>query len=81
MTPGLGAPFSDAGRRGSRPKRVIGELEFELGAVFRNPREAPLLFTDPRTIERRLLLFADALPLDRTRIPGGHSRRPCCPSS
>jgi streptomycin 6-kinase len=49
------------------PKGVVGETEYELGALLRNPREAPELFADPATVERRLALLTSALGLDRTR--------------
>jgi streptomycin 6-kinase len=35
--------------------------------LLRNPREAPELFADPATVERRLALLTSALGLDRTR--------------
>ena len=49
------------------PKGVIGELEYEIGAVFRNPYERPELFTSRPTIERRLEQFTNKLNLDYER--------------
>lgn len=50
------------------PKGVIGELEYEVGALLRNPVEQPELFTNPATIERRLQILTSRLPLDHTRV-------------
>jgi streptomycin 6-kinase len=52
------------------PKGVIGELEYEVGAVLRNPYERPELFTAPSTIEKRAERFAFRLNLDIGRILG-----------
>ena len=52
------------------PKGVIGELEYEVGAALRNPREAPALFTAPATIERRLHQLTAERHLDRARALG-----------
>jgi streptomycin 6-kinase len=49
------------------PKGVIGEVEYEVGAVIRNPIENPDLFTSPETVERRLHHFARRLNLDIER--------------
>jgi len=49
------------------PKGVIGEVEYEVGAVLRNPIEHPDLFTSPDTIARRLRCFAHVLNLDADR--------------
>ncbi len=49
------------------PKGVIAELEFELGAILRNPYERPDLFASPATVEKRLNHFARLLPLDCAR--------------
>jgi streptomycin 6-kinase len=46
------------------PKGVIGEIEYELGAVLRNPFARPELFTSRATIERRLNQFANILDVD-----------------
>jgi streptomycin 6-kinase len=50
------------------PKGVIGEPEYELGALLRNPREAPETYTRPDIIRRRARSLADALELDTARI-------------
>ena len=50
------------------PKGVIGELEYEIGAVLRNPFERPELFLARATIERRLKAFANKLNLDFERM-------------
>ncbi|HEY3581410.1 MAG TPA: aminoglycoside phosphotransferase family protein [Pyrinomonadaceae bacterium] len=50
------------------PKGVVGELEYEVGALLRNPVELPKLFTQRATVERRLEILARALPLDRSRV-------------
>ncbi|HSD46685.1 MAG TPA: aminoglycoside phosphotransferase family protein [Pyrinomonadaceae bacterium] len=50
------------------PKGVVGELEYEVGALLRNPVELPELFTNPATIERRLKILTTLLPLDHTRV-------------
>ena len=50
------------------PKGVVGELEYEVGALLRNPVEQPELFKDPATIERRVDILTSLLPLDRSRV-------------
>ena len=50
------------------PKGVIGELEYEIGAVLRNPGEWPELFLARATIERRLKAFSSKLNLDYERM-------------
>ena len=50
------------------PKGVVGEIEFELGAALRNPREIPDLYATTSAIERRVGQFASALRLDAARI-------------
>ncbi|HEX9967322.1 MAG TPA: aminoglycoside phosphotransferase family protein [Solirubrobacterales bacterium] len=50
------------------PKGVVGELEYEVGAVLRNPYERPELFAAPSTIEKRVERFALELNLDVGRI-------------
>jgi streptomycin 6-kinase len=47
------------------PKGVVGEREYEYGALLRNP--VPVL-VEPRTLARRADQLAEALELDRTRI-------------
>lgn len=49
------------------PKGVVGELEYELGALLRNPVELPELYKDPATIHRRVAILCDLLHLDRSR--------------
>ena len=49
------------------PKGVAGEIEYEIGAVMRNPYERPDLFLAQSTIERRLKQFADRLAVDYER--------------
>jgi streptomycin 6-kinase len=49
------------------PKGVAGEIEYEIGAVMRNPIERPDLFLSRSTIERRLRQFADSLAVDYER--------------
>lgn len=49
------------------PKGVIGELEYEVGALLRNPVEQPELFANRLTIERRLDILTSFLPLDHSR--------------
>ena len=59
---------SDRGWLAIDPKGVVGELEYEVGAVLRNPYERPELFTVPSTIQKRLERFACKLNLDARRI-------------
>ena len=49
------------------PKGVVGELEYEVGALLRNPVEQPDLFATPAIIERRLGILTKALNLDYGR--------------
>lgn len=49
------------------PKGVMGELEYEIGAVLRNPFERPDLFLSRPVIERRMQQFTDRLDLDYER--------------
>ena len=49
------------------PKGVIGELEYELGAILRNPGELPGLFTDELVIRSRLDRLCSTLGLDLER--------------
>jgi len=49
------------------PKGVIGELEYELGALLRNPVEFPGVFANPVTIKRRLEILTTTLHLDYSR--------------
>jgi streptomycin 6-kinase len=59
---------SDRGWLAIDPKGVIGELEFEIGAVLRNPFEQPELFLSRSVIESRLKKFASQLTLDYGRM-------------
>lgn len=52
------------------PKGVVGEMEYELGALFRNPRETPVIFTNVRTFEYRLSVWCSRLALDERRAAG-----------
>lgn len=52
------------------PKGVIGEVEYEIGAVLRNPAERPDLFASSEIVERRLKHFARRLNLDFERALG-----------
>ena len=52
------------------PKGVVGELEYEIGAIVRNPIEQPEWFTSGDVIERRLHQFADRLYLNYDRMLG-----------
>jgi streptomycin 6-kinase len=50
------------------PKGVVGEIEYEIGAAMRNPCELPDLFTDRRTIARRIGRLCSVLQLDAPRV-------------
>ena len=52
---------SDRGWLAIDPKGVAGEIEYEIGAVLRNPTERPDLFASPAHVERRLNRFARRL--------------------
>ena len=52
------------------PKGVVGELEYELGAVIRNPVENPELYVSRDIVERRLKALATALHLEYERALG-----------
>lgn len=58
---------SDRGWLAIDPKSVIGDVEYEIGAVLRNPFESPELFVSRSTIERRLRQFTNKLNLDYER--------------
>jgi streptomycin 6-kinase len=49
------------------PKGVVGELEYEVGALLRNPVELPEVFLEPTVIKRRLEILASSLQLDYSR--------------
>jgi streptomycin 6-kinase len=57
----------DRGWTAIDPKGVVGELEYEVGALLRNPIEEPDLFINRTTIERRLEILTTLLPLDHSR--------------
>jgi streptomycin 6-kinase len=50
------------------PKGVVGELEYEISPILRNPIELPELFSSPETIKRRLNFLTKNLPLDPVRV-------------
>ena len=58
---------SDRGWLAIDPKGVFGELEYEVGAVMRNPAEGLRLFLSSSTIERRLEQLATGLSLNYER--------------
>jgi len=49
------------------PKGVVGELEYEVGALLRNPVEHPELFANVATVNRRLEILTTLLPLNYSR--------------
>lgn len=49
------------------PKGVVGELEYEVGALLRNPMELPGIFAREETIKRRLEILTNSLQLDYAR--------------
>lgn len=49
------------------PKGVFGELEYEVGAIMRNPVACPELFLRRSTVERRLEVLATRLNLNYER--------------
>jgi streptomycin 6-kinase len=49
------------------PKGVVGELEYEIGAITRNPVERPDMFASRAIVERRLEHFARELKLNYAR--------------
>lgn len=59
---------SERGWSAIDPKGVIGELEYEIGAILRNPVERPDLFLSPATIERRIKQLTTSLNLDSQRV-------------
>ena len=50
------------------PKGVVGELEYEVGPLLRNPVEQPEVFVNTATIHRRLEILRSLLPLDYDRM-------------
>jgi streptomycin 6-kinase len=49
------------------PKGVVGEVEFEVGAILRNPFERPDLFVSAAIVERRLARLARRLNINVAR--------------
>ena len=49
------------------PKGVVGELEYEVGALLRNPVELPEVYNNPAIFNRRLEILTDVLDLDYDR--------------
>ena len=49
------------------PKGVVGELEYELGAIIRNPVELPDFYISRAVVERRLMQLTATLGLDHDR--------------
>ena len=49
------------------PKGVVGELEYEIGAILRNPVELREFYTTPAIVDRRLQTLTDLLHLDHSR--------------
>jgi streptomycin 6-kinase len=58
----------ERGRLAIDPKGVVGEVEYEVGALLRNPGELPDLLTDPATIERRIGMVSSRLGFDANRV-------------
>jgi streptomycin 6-kinase len=58
---------SDRGWVAIDPKGVVAELEYELGAIIRNPIELPDFYTSRAVVERRLKQLTGALELDYDR--------------
>lgn len=61
---------SDRGWLAIDPKGVVGEVEYEIGAILRNPIEQPDLFAVRATIERRIKQLTTKLNLDGDRVLG-----------
>jgi streptomycin 6-kinase len=49
------------------PKGVVGEWEYEVGALLRNPVEQPELFANTAVINQRLEILTTLLPLNYSR--------------
>lgn len=58
---------SDRGWVAIDPKGVVGELEYELGAIIRNPFELPDFYTSRTVVQRRLHQLTSVLGLDYDR--------------
>jgi len=52
------------------PKGLVGEIEYEIGAILRNPMEHPTIVVRPSTIERRVAQLSHILGLDPVRTLG-----------
>ena len=52
------------------PKGVVAELEYEVGAIIRNPVESPDLYVSREVVERRIQALTTALRLDYERALG-----------
>lgn len=50
------------------PKGVIGEREYEVGAMLRNPCEHPAVFTNPSVIVARVECLSRTLSLNHARV-------------
>ena len=50
------------------PKGVVGELEYEVGALLRNPVELPKLYTNPVIFKRRVEILSEILGLNKSRV-------------
>lgn len=50
------------------PKGVVGEVEYEVGAMLRNPCELPDVVANPATMEQRVDTLSARLGLDRDRV-------------
>ena len=50
------------------PKGVVGELEYEIGALLRNPVELPEVYSNPVITNRRIEILSELLQLDPARI-------------
>ena len=59
---------SDRGWLAIDPKGVVGEIEYEIGAILRNPQEMPELFASPTIIDGRIRILAGRLNLDSDRM-------------
>jgi streptomycin 6-kinase len=59
---------ADRGWLAIDPKGVLGETEFEIGAVLLNPIAHPELFASQECARRRVTTFEKALKLDGKRI-------------
>jgi streptomycin 6-kinase len=50
------------------PKGRLGELEYEAGALLRNPWDRPDVFADPVRLRARLACLERELPVDPRRV-------------